>query len=258
MIKTAKVDSKFEAKLVVQALRINTLSKLTFSDCARFNALMKDVFPGIEFKDIEYEELATAIRSVCEETNLKVNEVQVRKCRNFSTVLWVHHLCFPALDRRYLVNWDYFGIGLYSEYHILQIWTVSLSDGCTKVKLYGILWLSIHDRNTDLWFYQTVHQLWIFALIFECIKTNMHTVWTASISEEILGYLTDMLFKTFSRSKRPWSCMSSWDRGLVWWWLAPVVLVKPPCGKFSDRGSTNLARKSKSIPWTLRPCTGHR
>lgn len=87
MIKTAKVDSKFEAKLVVQALRINTLSKLTFSDCARFNALMKDVFPGIEFKDIEYEELATAIRSVCEETNLKVNEVQVRKCRNFSTVL---------------------------------------------------------------------------------------------------------------------------------------------------------------------------
>ena len=74
---TAKVDGKFEAKLVVQALRINTLSKLTFSDCARFNALMKDVFPGIEFKDIEYEELAEAIRSVCEEANLRVNEIQV-------------------------------------------------------------------------------------------------------------------------------------------------------------------------------------
>lgn len=62
---------------MVQALRINTLSKLTFSDCARFNALMKDVFPGIEFKDIEYEELAEAIRSVCEEANLRVNEIQV-------------------------------------------------------------------------------------------------------------------------------------------------------------------------------------
>lgn len=71
------MDSKFEAKLVVQALRINTLSKLTFSDCARFNALMKDVFPGIEFKDIEYEELAEAIRSVCKEANLRVNEIQV-------------------------------------------------------------------------------------------------------------------------------------------------------------------------------------
>lgn len=62
---------------MVQALRINTLSKLTFSDCARFNALMKDVFPGIEFKDIEYEELAEAIRSVCKEANLRVNEIQV-------------------------------------------------------------------------------------------------------------------------------------------------------------------------------------
>ncbi|XP_022324921.2 cytoplasmic dynein 2 heavy chain 1-like isoform X2 [Crassostrea virginica] len=77
--KKAKVDGKFEAKLVVQALRINTLSKLTFSDCARFNALMKDVFPGIEFKDIEYEELAEAIRSVCEEANLRVNEIQIKK-----------------------------------------------------------------------------------------------------------------------------------------------------------------------------------
>lgn len=38
---------------------------------------MKDVFPGIEFKDIEYEELAEAIRSVCKEANLRVNEIQV-------------------------------------------------------------------------------------------------------------------------------------------------------------------------------------
>ena len=66
-----------ESKLVVQALRINTLSKLTFSDCARFNALVKDVFPGIEFKDIEFDKLAEAIRAVCKEKNLKVNEIQV-------------------------------------------------------------------------------------------------------------------------------------------------------------------------------------
>ncbi|KAK3100036.1 hypothetical protein FSP39_013759 [Pinctada imbricata] len=35
--------------------------------------------PGIEFKDIEYEELAAAIRKVCEEDNLRVNEIQVKK-----------------------------------------------------------------------------------------------------------------------------------------------------------------------------------
>lgn len=74
---TGKVDKQLESKLVVQALRINTLSKLTFSDCARFNALVKDVFPGIEFKDIEFDKLAEAIRTVCKEKNLKINEIQV-------------------------------------------------------------------------------------------------------------------------------------------------------------------------------------
>ena len=41
-----KVDQNTEAKLVVQALRINTMSKLTFSDSMRFDALLRDVFPG--------------------------------------------------------------------------------------------------------------------------------------------------------------------------------------------------------------------
>ncbi|OWF37256.1 Cytoplasmic dynein 2 heavy chain 1 [Mizuhopecten yessoensis] len=77
--KGTKIDAKLEAKLVVQALRINTLSKLTFSDSSRFNALVSDVFPGIEFKDIEYEELAQAIRTVCEEKNLRINELQIKK-----------------------------------------------------------------------------------------------------------------------------------------------------------------------------------
>lgn len=46
-----------------------------FSDCVRFNVLMKDVFSGIEFKDIEYEELVEVIRFVCKEVNLRVNEI---------------------------------------------------------------------------------------------------------------------------------------------------------------------------------------
>ncbi|KAK6172722.1 hypothetical protein SNE40_016326 [Patella caerulea] len=74
-----KVDAKTEAKLVVQALRINTLSKLTFSDGIRFDSLLRDVFPGIEFKDIEYEDLAEAMRLVCKETNLSINEKQIKK-----------------------------------------------------------------------------------------------------------------------------------------------------------------------------------
>ena len=79
MFNLGKVDDTVEAKLVVQALRINTLSKLTFSDGIRFDALLRDVFPGVEFKDIEYEHLAEALRGICKENHLVVNEGQVTK-----------------------------------------------------------------------------------------------------------------------------------------------------------------------------------
>lgn len=63
--------------MVVQALRLNTMSKLTFADCARFDALVKDVFPGIDLKDVEYAELTTALQQVFEEANLEIISTQV-------------------------------------------------------------------------------------------------------------------------------------------------------------------------------------
>ena len=72
-----KVDSNVEASLVVQALRINTLSKLTFSDSIAFDALLRDVFPGVPFKDIEYETLREKLKEVCAESNLVANDIQV-------------------------------------------------------------------------------------------------------------------------------------------------------------------------------------
>lgn len=72
-----KVDNSLEAKLVVQALRINTLSKLTFSDAIRFDGILQDVFPGVEFKDIEYEVLREALVKVCEEHHQGIIDIQV-------------------------------------------------------------------------------------------------------------------------------------------------------------------------------------
>ena len=77
IIRLGNVDYNLEAKIVVQALRINTLSKLTFSDSIRFDALLKDIFPGVEFKDIEYEELRKALEEVCKEHHLGVIDTQV-------------------------------------------------------------------------------------------------------------------------------------------------------------------------------------
>lgn len=60
--------------MVVQALRINTLSKLTFSDAQRFkHALLKDVFPGVPMKDMESPDLAERCAG-----SLGVNEGQLR------------------------------------------------------------------------------------------------------------------------------------------------------------------------------------
>lgn len=44
------VTPALEQELCVQALRVNTLSKLTFADSKQFDSLLRDVFPGVEFK----------------------------------------------------------------------------------------------------------------------------------------------------------------------------------------------------------------
>ena len=71
------LDAKVEARLIVQALRVNTLSKLTFSDAKRFDSLVRDVFPDVPFRDIEYEKLEAALRAACEESNLTIIKSQV-------------------------------------------------------------------------------------------------------------------------------------------------------------------------------------
>ena len=73
------VDSGVEYRIVVQALRLNTLSKLTFADSKRFDSLVKDVFPGVPFRDVEYVELEAALREACIEQNLVVIDAQVNE-----------------------------------------------------------------------------------------------------------------------------------------------------------------------------------
>ncbi|XP_072546992.1 cytoplasmic dynein 2 heavy chain 1 isoform X2 [Salminus brasiliensis] len=68
-----------ESGLVVQALRLNTMSKLTFADSSRFDALVRDVFPGVDFKDVEYEALSAALLAAYEEARLEVIPSQMKK-----------------------------------------------------------------------------------------------------------------------------------------------------------------------------------
>lgn len=66
-----------EMEIAVEALRFNTLSKLTFADCALFDNLVRDVFVGVEFVSSEFQKLTEALRSSCEELGLQVSEHQV-------------------------------------------------------------------------------------------------------------------------------------------------------------------------------------
>ena len=69
-----------EIELLVQALRLNTLSKLTFADSKRFDALIRDVFTGVEFKNVEQETLVEALKHATQEMNLETVNSQVLNC----------------------------------------------------------------------------------------------------------------------------------------------------------------------------------
>ena len=81
------VDFNLEARLVIGALRINTLSKLTYTDSIRFNGLVEDVFPGIKAEDLEYAELEKCIREALAELKLEVVEEQIKKILQLNEAL---------------------------------------------------------------------------------------------------------------------------------------------------------------------------
>ncbi|CAM9184751.1 unnamed protein product, partial [Discosporangium mesarthrocarpum] len=70
-----------QRELLIKAVRVNTLSKLTYSDTRLFLDLIGDVFPGVESSDISGEELEDAIREVMSAKPfcLEVNDAQIRK-----------------------------------------------------------------------------------------------------------------------------------------------------------------------------------
>lgn len=74
---------------MVQALRLNTMSKLTFADSSRFDALVKDVFSGVNFTDMEDQILMDTLQQVYKEAQLELIPSQV--CLLF-------HLLFRGAD----------------------------------------------------------------------------------------------------------------------------------------------------------------
>ncbi|OHT02067.1 Dynein heavy chain family protein [Tritrichomonas foetus] len=68
-----------EASLIVKALRISTLSKLTFSDRAAFEQIIADVFPNVKNEKVELFELRKAASDILAEQNLVELPHQIEK-----------------------------------------------------------------------------------------------------------------------------------------------------------------------------------
>jgi len=92
---------------VVQALRLNTMSKLTFADSSRFDALVRDVFSGIDFINVDDQILMHALEQVYKEAQLELipSQVCVRGYHLLSenvNVLWDETCCemsFSQFDK---------------------------------------------------------------------------------------------------------------------------------------------------------------
>lgn len=62
---------------MVQALRLNTMSKLTFADTSRFDTLIKDVFSGVNFTNLDDQILVHALEEAYKEAHLELIPSQV-------------------------------------------------------------------------------------------------------------------------------------------------------------------------------------
>ncbi|XP_056634261.1 cytoplasmic dynein 2 heavy chain 1 [Diorhabda sublineata] len=74
------IDMNSEMALTVQVLRMDTLSKLSFSDSKKFESILEDVFRGIDLKFSKDDLMKTILKECFEEMGLSENERQTNKC----------------------------------------------------------------------------------------------------------------------------------------------------------------------------------
>lgn len=67
-----------EAGIVIQVLRMDTLSKLTYTDSIKFDSIIRDVFKHVKLELIHNDQLVDSLEKSFEQLGLIKNERQVR------------------------------------------------------------------------------------------------------------------------------------------------------------------------------------
>ena len=81
--KGRKLAYEDEALVLIKAIRVNTISKLTYDDAIKYEAIQADMFPGITSGDVDYEQLAAAIDAVIADMKLQKIDKQIMKIKQF-------------------------------------------------------------------------------------------------------------------------------------------------------------------------------
>eukprot|EP01049_Picozoa_sp_SAG25_P002666 SAG25_NODE_143_length_14049_cov_6.050817_1_plen_2680_part_10 len=81
------ISAEMEEQIIIQSLRVNTLSKLTFEDAMLFEGLIGDLFPNDQKQDISYGTLESAIRETLQTLGLQEMDKQMQK------ILQLHEAC---------------------------------------------------------------------------------------------------------------------------------------------------------------------
>ena len=79
--KGRKLAYEDEALILIKAIRVNTISKMTYDDAIKYEALQADMFPGITSADVDYEQLSAAIDAVIKDMKLQSIDKQIMKIK---------------------------------------------------------------------------------------------------------------------------------------------------------------------------------
>uniref|UniRef100_A0A0N4ZU30 Cytoplasmic dynein 2 heavy chain 1 n=1 Tax=Parastrongyloides trichosuri TaxID=131310 RepID=A0A0N4ZU30_PARTI len=72
-------NDKNEYNVVVQALSLNTMSKLTYSDSIRFEALLNDIFQDVQQKSPQFVHLLDPLKKAADNRGILLSENQLKK-----------------------------------------------------------------------------------------------------------------------------------------------------------------------------------
>ena len=81
--KKSKLSYEEESLILIKAIRVNTISKMTYEDAKKYESLQADMWPGIKSQDVEYEQLQEAIGHTIKEMKLQNIESQIMKIKQF-------------------------------------------------------------------------------------------------------------------------------------------------------------------------------